>query len=128
MTLTFTSKQQRRQVLSNLRRGLRTLMTKGWCQGTYSQREADGTRTYCAVGSMRDTIKSGSRYSWFASGGYDTCSALEAGIKHVMPRVKTEYDALNTCTAWNDRRGRTAGQVKRAFRAAIKATEQAEVL
>lgn len=57
MELEFHSKKDKRSVLINLNRGLKTLITKGWCQGDYSQREPDGRVTYCAVGSFRDTSK-----------------------------------------------------------------------
>src|ERR1700693_5742361 len=120
-TLVFGSKKYKRQTLNNLKRGLKTLMTRGWCQGTYSQREPDGTKSYCAVGSFRDTVKN----KWNIDLGM-TCDALRVGINQVMPGAKMTYgDPLSNCTEWNDRKGRTAAQVKRAFRAAIKATERA---
>ena len=112
---------QQQQVVKELKAGLKLLVRDGWCQGLYHN--TDGRR--CAVGALTHPRRPASRPGDDTTDG--ALTALVSGIKKVTPGCwwPVQTDAHGRVTSWNDRRGRTAGQVKQAFRHAIRIAERA---
>ena len=109
MNGTTITRRQRQAAVRDIQRGLNRLNEHGWCQGSYGNIH----RGYCAVGAAG------------SGGAYITpvvAWLLCAGIKKVTPtaRISTRGSSEGRIVGWNDRKGRTAGEVKRAFRHAIK--------
>ena len=105
---------ERRQAVAHLKRGLKTIESKGWCQNTFQ----DSNKRVCAWGAVG--VREGD-LSNKLSAVIPTVNLLIAGIKKVDPKARLRADGEEgRIFGWNDRRGRKVGQVKRAFKHAIK--------
>ena len=108
MTIT---RRQRQGAVRAITQGLNRLNEHGWCQGSYGNIH----RGYCAIGA----VGSGSGYTDSV-----VTNLLCAGIRKVTPSARiSKGSSEGRIVGWNDRKGRTASEVKRAFRHAIKIGE-----
>ena len=113
---THISGTERRQAVAHLKRGLKTIESKGWCQNTFE----DSNKRVCAWGALG--VREGDYTPLAAETA--TVNLMISGIKKVTPKVRIPMDGNEgRIFGWNDRRGRKVGQVKRAFRHAIKIGE-----
>lgn len=107
------NRQDARQALTVMQRGLKLLQTRGWCQGAEYNEDKD---TFCAVGALRE----GGKGLTLAARRYTNATKL------VGSTIKRDHWASGSdIIQFNDASGRRRGEVTGLFRKAINRTLKA---